>query len=361
MKAPAGRDPARERGRVKCVVWDLDNTLWTGVLVEDGEVRLRPEIVSLIRELDRRGILHSVASRNDRDLAMGRLAAFGLSDLFLYPQISWNSKSDAIARIAKSLNIGLDAVAFVDDQQFELDEVGFVHPDVVRVHVDDIAQAAQSAAFTPRYVTDESRHRRAMYQSAIERDGAEHEFEGTNDEFLSTLGMVLTIAPAAEEDLKRAEELTVRTNQLNSTGVTYSYDELDRYRTAPDHLLLVAGLTDRYGSYGKIGIALVHTGPEVWRLKLLLMSCRVMSRGVGNVMLSHITALAHARGCRLEADFVETGRNRMMYITYRFGGFTEVRRDGSQTVLRADPDRISPPPAYVELKTGGGDDALADR
>jgi FkbH-like protein len=361
VSAPAGRDPARERGRVKCVVWDLDNTLWSGVLVEDAEVRLRPEIVSLIEELDRRGILHSVASRNDHDLAIGQLAAFGLTDLFLYPQISWNSKSEAMSRIAQSLNIGLDAVAFVDDQQFELDEVGFVHPDVVRVHVDDIGRAAESAAFTPRYVTDESRQRRDMYRSAIERDSAEQGFQGANDEFLSTLGMVLTIAPAAEEDLKRAEELTVRTNQLNSTGVTYSYAELDRYRTAPDHLLLVAGLSDRYGSYGKIGIALVHTGPEVWQLKLLLMSCRVMSRGVGNVMLSHITGLAHARGCRLEAEFVETGRNRMMYITYRFGGFTEVSRDGSRAVLRADPDRLSPPPAYVQVEIGGNNGAHADR
>ncbi|MGO9958824.1 MAG: HAD-IIIC family phosphatase [Solirubrobacteraceae bacterium] len=351
-REPQGRS-ARRRGRVKCVVWDLDNTVWDGVLVEDREVRLRPEIVALIEMLDARGILHSVASRNDHDLAMSQIDAFGLSDYFLYPQISWNSKSEAITAIANSLNIGLDAIAFVDDQVFELEEVAFVHPDVLCLGVDALDGILRFPEFWPRFITDESRQRRAMYRSAIARDTAEQEFRGTNEAFLRTLDMVLTIASAAEEDLQRAEELTVRTNQLNSTGITYSYDELDRYRTSPDHMLLVAGLTDKYGAYGKIGIALVDTGSAVWRLKLLLMSCRVMSRGVGNVMLHHIADLARHNGAGLEADFVETGRNRMMYITYRFGGFTEVRRQGATAVLRADLDQIRQVPSYVRLETQG--------
>ena len=93
----------------------------------------------------------------------------------------------------------------------------------------------------------------------------EREFVGTNEEFLATLGMIFTIAPAGEEDLQRAEELTVRTNQLNSTGYTYSYEELDALRESPDHLLLVATLADRFGSYGKIGLALVEKGEPDWR------------------------------------------------------------------------------------------------
>jgi FkbH-like protein len=342
--------PAPGRGRIKCVVWDLDDTLWDGVLVEDGDVAVRSEVVAAIRTLDQRGILQSVASRNDRAVAMERLEALGLAEYFLYPQISWNSKSDAIATIAREINIALDTIAFVDDQPFELEEVAFVHPEVLGIPADAIAGMLDAPELTPRFITDESRRRREMYRGAIRRDRAEQDFTGDNHEFLRTLEMLMTIAPAAESDLQRAEELTIRTNQLNSTGLTYSYAELDRYRRSPDHLLLVAGLTDRYGAYGKIGLALIERGSAVWRLKLLLMSCRVMSRGVGNVMLHEIVRLAGERGCALEAEFAETGRNRMMYVTYRFAGFDEVRRAGEVAILRADPERMQATPAYLRLE-----------
>lgn len=336
---------------VKCVVWDLDNTLWDGVLLEDDLVTPREQVVAVIKELDRRGILHSIASRNDHDLAMRRLERFGFDEYFLYPQISWNPKSRAVTAIAQALNIGIDALAFVDDQDFELAEVRFALPEVLTVPVEDVGRMLDSPEFTPRFVTEESRERRRMYRSGIARDRAELEYTGNNEEFLATLDMVFTIAPAGEDDLKRAEELTVRTNQLNSTGVTYSYAELDRYRTSPEHLLLVAGLDDRFGSYGKIGLALVDTGGPAWRLKLLLMSCRVLSRGVGSVLLNHVLRLAGAHGCALEAELVETGRNRLMYVTYRFAGFTEVAREGAVTIMRADPSRAAEPPPYLRLVT----------
>jgi FkbH-like protein len=161
--------------------------------------------------------------------------------------------------------------------------------------------------------------------------------------------MTFTIAPARREDLQRAEELTIRTNQLNSTGRTYSYDELDALRESPDHLLLVATLTDRFGSYGKIGLALVEKGEPDWRLNMLLMSCRVMSRGVGSVLLGHIMRQARQAGAGLRADLVETGRNRMMQITYAFSGFREVARDGAHVVLAVDPGTAQEPPGYVTL------------
>lgn len=100
--------------------------------------------------------------------------------------------------------------------------------------------------------------------------------------------MKFTIYPAQEEDLQRAEELTVRTNQLNATGRTFSYEELDMLRKSPHHRLLVCQLEDKYGDYGKIGLALIHMLDTHWKLEMLLMSCRVVSRGVGTVLLSCI-------------------------------------------------------------------------
>ncbi|MDI5967119.1 HAD-IIIC family phosphatase [Streptomyces sp. SL13] len=337
------------RGRIKCVVWDLDNTLWDGVLLEDGEVALREAVAGHIRRLDAMGVLHSVASRNDHATAMAKLRSLGLDEMFLCPQIGWNAKSASIRHIATRLNLGLDAFAFVDDQEFELAEVGHALPQVTCVDVARLDEALAGPEFRPRFVTDESARRRGMYQGQLAREELESEFTGTGEDFLAGLDMTFTVAPARREDLQRAEELTVRTNQLNATGRTYSYDELDALRESPDHLLLVASLTDRFGSYGKIGLALLEKGSPDWRLNMMLMSCRVMSRGVGSLLLGHVMGLAREAGAGLRADLVETGRNRMMQITYAFSGFREVERDGAHVVLAADLSAVQPPPAYVKL------------
>jgi len=344
------RSAGPRKGQVKCVVWDLDNTLWDGILLEDGDVRVRPEAASLIRTLDRRGILNSVASRNDHDAAMAAIERAGLAEYFLCPQIGWNPKSDSITSVASALNIGLDAVAFIDDQEFERDEVRFRHPRVQCYDAADVASLAGRPEFTPKFVTGESASRRLMYASGFERDRAEQDFTGTNEEFLATLGMVMTIAPATVSDLRRAEELTVRTNQLNSTGITYSYAELENMLNSPRHLLLVAGLDDRYGSYGKIGLALVETADTGWTLKLLLMSCRVMSRGVGTVLLHHVMRQANAAGARLFAEFVPTDRNRVMHITYRFAGFTEQSEDNGVLTLAGPTTEVPAPPSFLRLR-----------
>jgi FkbH-like protein len=341
---------AGQPGRVKCVVWDLDGTVWDGVLLEDPEVTVRDSVVDVIRKLDQQGILHSVSSKNDHDLAMARLRQAGLADYFLCPQINWGPKSESIRHIAASLNIGIDALAFVDDQPAELAEVRHAHPEVRCVPAEDIAEVACGPEFRPRFVTSESRERRRMYQASAERDSAERDFTGPPEEFLATLQMRLRISEADEDDLQRAEELTIRTNQLNSTGRTYSYEELDALRGSPRHLLLVVCLDDKFGSYGKIGLAVVEKARPSWRLSLLLMSCRVVSRGVGTVLLNHVMRLAAAAGAELIAEFLPTGRNRMMFVTYMFAGFQEAGRDGEVMLLRAPLDRIQPVPAYLTLE-----------
>jgi FkbH-like protein len=345
-------DDESRRGRIKCLVWDLDNTLWDGALLEGDAGVLRPHVRAIVDLLDARGILQSVASRSDSVLASQRLRELGIDDMFVYPQISWNAKSDAIAHVAKALNFGLDAIAFVDDQEFERAEVAHAHPSVLCLDPAGLAGALADPEFNPRFVTAESRRRRHLYRSQIAREDSEREFTGTSEEFLATLAMTFSIRPASRDDLQRAEELTIRTNQLNSTGQTYSYDELDALLASPDHLVLVTELDDRFGSYGTIGLALVELGTPCWHLRLLLMSCRTMSRGVGTVLLNHIMVMAREAGVRLRADFVETGRNRMMQVTYAFAGFVEVARDGTNVVLESDLSNVQPPASYVTVRAG---------
>ncbi|MEH1820708.1 MAG: HAD-IIIC family phosphatase [Nostoc sp.] len=335
---------------IKCVVWDLDNTIWHGVLLEDEKVYLEKNIVDIIHTLDSRGIIQSIASKNEYAIAIGKLEEFGLREYFLYPQINWNSKAASLKEIANILNIGMDAIAFIDDQLFELEEVKFSLPEILCINADKIGNILDMPVMNPRFITEDSQIRRLMYISDIERQNAEKEFVGTADDFLATLNMNFTISSAKEEDLQRAEELTLRTNQLNTTGYTYSYDELNHFRQSDNHKLLIATLEDKYGSYGKIGLVLIECQPNSWTIKLLLMSCRVMSRGVGTIMMNHIMSMAKSNNVRLVAEFVPNDRNRMMYISYKFAGFKETANNNDSVILENDLSRIQPVPSYVKFQ-----------
>ncbi|HLJ87109.1 MAG TPA: HAD-IIIC family phosphatase [Candidatus Angelobacter sp.] len=338
-----------KRKPVKLLIWDLDNTLWEGTLLEDASVRLHERIRETLAVLDQRGILHSIASKNDHETAMSKLRELGLDEYFLYPQVNWNSKAANIREIVTSINIGMDAVAFIDDQPFEREEVRHSLQDVLVLDASELPGLIEREEFIPPFITDDSARRRHMYRADIERKKAEDVFIGPQEEFLASLKMKFTMTRAQEGDLQRAEELTVRTHQLNTTGYTYSYEELDEFRRSQDHLLFVASLVDKFGDYGKIGLVLVEKGAEVWTVKLLLMSCRVMSRGVGTILMNHILMLARDAGVRLRAEFRSNGKNRMMLITYKFGGFKEVEKAGDLIVFEHDLERIQPHPAWVDL------------
>lgn len=333
------------RTRIKCVVWDLDNTVWDGVLLESATLPpLRPHVRDVIEALDQRGILQSVASKNEPGPAMAALAAHGLDQYFLYPQISWNAKSQAISTIAERLNIGIDTFAFIDDQVFERDEVLSVHP-VVRTFTEiGLECLPEIEDFIPLHLTEDSINRRAMYQKEALRTKAEEEFKGPQDAFLRTLGLSLRLKPAREEDLYRAEELTVRTNQLNTTGITYSAEQLRDLIASVHHQVIVAELEDKYGSYGAIGLLLISQQPSLWCVELFLMSCRVMSRGVGGVILTALRTTCRSLQIKLAAQFRETERNRMMFVTYRFAGF---REEGE--LLVNDLSKIPALPDYMQL------------
>jgi FkbH-like protein len=334
---------------IKCIVWDLDNTIWDGVLLESDEVQLKPGIRNVLEALDGRGILHSIASKNNHEDAFLKLKEFGIDHYFLYPKINWNAKSASIAEIQANLNFGMDAIAFIDDQEFEREEVKSQHPDVLFFDAMEYERLLIHQRCNPRFITEDSRNRRLMYHSDIVRNSAEQEYRGPKEEFLASLKMEFIISEAKEEDLKRAEELTVRTNQLNATGRTYDYDELNAFRLSEDHRLLVCELTDKYGSYGKIGLALVQIREDAWHVRLLLMSCRVMARGVGTILLTHIMNEAKASGKRLLADFRQTTRNRMMWVAYKFANFVEVEKDGDCLLLGNDLSQIQQFPGYITI------------
>jgi len=335
---------------IKCVVWDLDNTVWDGVVLESNDVRLKPGIADIIKTLDARGILQSIASKGSFDPAMDTLKRFDLDQYFLFPEINWNAKSVSLARIRDNLNIGMNTFLFIDDQPFERDEVSHAFPEVLCVHSADYESLLDHPRLNPRFITDDSRRRRLMYLEEMDRKKEEETYEGPKKEFLEGLGMTFIIGEAVEEDLKRAEELTDRTNQLNTTGITYGYEELKELIHSERHKLLIAELRDKYGSYGKIGLALIEFEDSLWNLKLFLMSCRVMARGAGTVFLSYILNEAKNAGQRMLADFKKTDRNKMMFITFKFANFKVLDpQDDGRLRLENDLTFIQDIPPYIEV------------
>lgn len=340
------------RKHVKCVVWDLDHTLWSGVLVEGDELILKPQVANVVKALDAQGVLQSIASKNNHEDAMEKLQAFGLDEYFLYPQISWNPKSSAIATIREKLNIGIDTFLFIDDQPFERDEVQALNPDVECIDAEEYLALLDHPRIAGIKQTDDAAQRRLRYLEDMQRQTDEQEFQGTPETFLAELDMEFTISAAQPEDLLRAEELTERTNQLNSTGITYDKDELAHFMNSATHELLVCELKDKYGSYGKIGLALIEIGDSSDVIKLLLMSCRTAARGVGSVLLSYLMKQAQQRQHTLQAEFKRTSRNRQMLVTYQFANFKEITRDDDGNILfENDLSIVQDYPNYIKVIT----------
>jgi FkbH-like protein len=308
--------PAPERAagpiqtvKVKCVVWDLDNTLWNGILIEDGaeKIALKPEIREIIDALDKRGILQSIASKNNHDEALAALKRFGLDQFFLHPEISWGPKSAAVRAIGQHLNIGLDTILFVDDSEFELQEVQMTLPEVRTLNALNYRGIPDMEACKVP-VTRESAERRKMYQVESERQAVAESFEGDYSEFLRYCNIRLTVEPLTESNLKRVHELTQRTNQMNFSGNRYSEDVL-RSVLSDSHLdTYVLSVQDRFGAYGIVGFSIVDRRTPL--MTDLMFSCRVQSKRVEHAFLAYvIKKYIGATGKDFYANYKKTSRN----------------------------------------------------
>jgi FkbH-like protein len=284
---PKATKTKKKIDKIKCVVWDLDNTLWEGILLEDGleKLRLRPAIAELIRTLDQRGILNSVASKNNFDDAIRAIRSFGLEEYFLYPQISWQPKSEGIKAIARSLNIGMETFLFVDDSQFELHEVRTACPNV-RVLDAAGCQSILDMDECNVPVTAESASRRKLYQVETSRQAVAESFGEDYRAFLRDCKIKLKISPLSEENLERVHELTTRTNQMNFSGNRYDRDVLRTIIATPHLATYVLACEDRFGSYGVIGFSVVDRREP--RMTDLMFSCRVQSKRVEHAFLAFV-------------------------------------------------------------------------
>jgi methoxymalonate biosynthesis protein len=287
---------------VKCVIWDLDNTLLSGVYLESGSQPPPPDpiMLAVAAELRDRGIIHAIASRNPPEAAQYAERATGLE--FAAAECGWDRKSDAVRRIIAELAMAPDAVAFVDDDLYERAEVSFRVPEALVLSPEDMADAAGWPEFSPAVVTAEARRRGEMYAERRRGQQESRAFAGSRDEFLRYCGTRVTIAEATEADGPRLHELSVRTHQFNTVGQAMAEPALRALIGSPAHRVAAVRLSDRFGDDGMVGGCVVEIEDDrAWTVTLLMMSCRAMGRGVIEALLAWLARSAAQGGAAMLA------------------------------------------------------------
>jgi FkbH-like protein len=329
-------------GRVaKALVVDLDNTLWGGVVGEDGPdgLRVGPEypgaahlaLQRVIRGLRARGVLLAVASKNNADDALavldGHPSMLLRSADFAALRINWNDKARSLREIAAELDIGIDAVAFLDDSPAERELVRLALPEVtvIELPADPMGYAralADCPVFERLSLTDEDRERGRMY--AEQRRRTELREGATSlEDFLRSLRTEMAMGLAEAGSLPRVAQLTEKTNQFNLTTRRYSEQEVRALAADPCARVYDVRVRDRFGDSGLVGVAITREAGDAWEIDTLLLSCRVIGRAIETAMLARLAADARAAGAAgLRGWFLPTRKNapaRDFYPSHGFG------------------------------------------
>ncbi len=313
---------------VKCLVWDLDGTLWDGILIETDDpkdLKLKPGVSQMLKALDERGIIQSVASKNDYDNAYPVLEHLGVAEYFLYPQIHWNAKSGSIKDIAKSLNIGIDSLALIDDSVFEREQVRSALP---QVRVYDPAEIGKLLSL-PEFavpITEESKKRRQMYRAEERRNQLRDSDNNDTVEFLKKCHLRARLfTPTTEAEKLRCYELVVRTNQLNMSGKKYTPEEFEAVLALPNHKIFALSCGDDFGEYGIVGFGQYKIENGQLIFTEFAMSCRVAGKYVESALFSKLLT----QEVCLQGSFTvqKTKKNQLLRNTLQEIGFTEDHAD----------------------------------
>lgn len=308
--------------KVKCVVWDLDNTVWDGILIETDDpkkLNLKPDVLETIQELDRRGIIQSIASKNDMETAWPVVENLGIAEYFLYPQIHWNAKSGSVEQIAKSLNIGIDSLALIDDSIFERQQVQSALPQVRVYDASELPNLMQLPEFAVT-VTEESKNRRVMYQAEEKRNEIMSQENQGTIEFLKKCHLTIQLfSPETEDQVMRCYELVVRTNQLNMSGKKYNVEEFNEVLHRPDHKNFAFSCYDDFGEYGIVGFGQYRVEQGKLIFTEFAMSCRVAGKYVESALFTSLLQIENCKSGKFE--ILITKKNSLLRNTLKEIGF----------------------------------------
>lgn len=341
--------------KIKCVAWDLDNTLWHGVIGDAGASGVKPnhEMIDLIQRLDERGILQTIVSKNDYDTAWPKIEQLGLVDYFLYPAIHWGPKSRSVQQIADELNINVDTFAVIDDSPFERREITNLLPQV-RVFDPAFGPSLMDDAAFDVPVSDESRGRRLSYLTESLRKRIHQSWRGDYGEFLKSCHMVLQIRHPRVSDHSRCIELLQRSNQFNLSGRSYQPDDFHGLLQSDQHECFCFEVADDFGGYGIVGFAAFEATDAGPHLVDFVLSCRVAQKMVEVTFLKWYAARQqHVGHQQLRARLKVTSRNAPLREVMEQLGFACLTSEDDRQLLelRFEESVIIPDVLTIEDQT----------
>jgi len=354
----------------KCVVLDCDNTLWGGIVGEDGVGGLQigedfpgwayRDFQKLLLRWRNQGILLALASKNNEDdvwAVFEKHSGMVLKREHISAwQINWEPKSENIPKIAAALNIGIDSLVFIDDNPMEIDYMRAARPEVHSVLMPeepaDILHTMRTLAHFDRLeITREDRGRADMMRVEQERETSRKHL--SKEDFLRGLELRVELFAAPLEELDRIAQLINKTNQFNLTTIRRSLDEVRILAAAPLHRVYGLRVSDKFGEYGLTGVAIAERSPgqKRWTIDTLLLSCRVLGRQVETAFLAGIAAQAQADGAvDLFASFIPSAKNAPAASFLPGHGFNIAEGHSWRAAIASLPQC----PAFIALTLPGG-------
>ena len=340
----------------KCLVLDLDNTLWGGVLGEDGVAGVQlgsvypgSAYVAFQREilnLQKRGVLLAIASKNNaadvEEIFAGHSSMLLKKEHFASLQIHWEQKVESLRKIAQQLNIGLEHMVFVDDNPAECAEMIRVLPMVTTIQLPKqpehfVRALLQDGLFDSLTFSLEDRRRGELYRQREEAEqlrGA----SGSVEDFYRSLEMEIAFAPVDKSSLARSAQLTQKTNQFNITTIRFSESEILERSNDPNWILTTVTVRDRFGDNGIVGLVMAHFDSGILNIETFLLSCRVIGRGVETSMFAYLCQHAANRGAgTLQGRIVPTAKNvpvRELFSSHKFKKLSE--KESGETAWTLD-------------------------
>lgn len=365
--------PLKSKNR-KCLVLDLDNTLWGGVAGEDGLTGIKLDISGTgrsfydfqneIANLYRRGIILAVNSKNNFDDAIEIMENHPYmilrKEYFSCLKINWNDKVHNLEEIAKELNIGIDSLVFFDDNPVERDFVKSVLPQVKVVEVPSdtskyIGALQECVDFEQLNLTEEDIKRNEMYLANQKRLELEQQYKNLH-EYLTNLQTEITIAGANKYTLPRIAQLTQKTNQFNMTTMRYQQQDLEKMLASGQYLIFSCSARDRYGDNGLVGVCIVKLEASEAYIDTFLLSCRVLGRNIEYSFVASVAELlCQLKAYRISAKFIETEKNKVNASFYKNAGFDMISQKGSQILFQLLPGNKLKNFEYIKVIMDRGD------
>jgi FkbH-like protein len=362
-----------ERPTPKCLVLDCDNTLWGGVVGEDGVGGLElgsafpgsgfMGFQKVLKALKERGVLLAIASKNNPQEVQDVFTQH--DDMVLKPEdiavwrVNWNPKSQSLREIAAELNIGVDSLVMVDDSDYELAEIAAAVPEVGLLQVPEETALlpdliATSGLFRNMKLSAEDLARTDMIRQEAGRKQAAEAM--TREEFLVSLELVMDYIEVGDEHVGRVAQLTNKTNQFNLTTIRRSEAEIRSMLASDDYVVRAMRVGDKFGDYGLVGVAILHSAADAeaarsgageWEVDTLLMSCRVLGRGIETAFIATLAAELAKRGAgSLLGRYVATAKNPLVAELYPNHGFTPI----GEGLFRAAIPEITGAPEHVSVR-----------